>query len=401
MRKLLLTIVLCVLSLSISAQKKELANAKANLKSGKNLEQSENELRKLLLKSDNRNNEKIWLTLFDIIKKQYDQGNEKLYLKQNYDTAKIFLLTGKLFEVLEQYDSLDALPNKKGEVKPRYRKKHADLLNDYRPNLYNGGRFFVNKGQYKEGYKMFDMFIDCIHEPLFTSYDYENQAELLHEAAYWASYCAFKQKNFEAIRHHMTLALRDSVHYCSMLQILTETYKSENDTTRYIETLYEGFTKYPDELFFFRSLVDHLAQNADWKEIVKIANKGLQHDSTSIEFLFPKCSALLNIGNLKECIATGNKIISLNDTLPDVYYHVGLAYFTLATTLEEQIGRRTLKQKKEIKEYFDKARLYMEKYRTMEPDKVLQWSSPLYTIYLNLNMGKEFEEMDRLLKSKK
>jgi len=69
MRNLLLTIVLCVLSLSISAQKKELANAKANLKSGKNLEQSENELRKLLLKSDNRNNEKIWLTLFDIIKK--------------------------------------------------------------------------------------------------------------------------------------------------------------------------------------------------------------------------------------------------------------------------------------------------------------------------------------------
>ena len=36
------------------------------------------------------NNKKIWNILFDAVKKQYEQGNEKLYLKQAYDTAQLF-----------------------------------------------------------------------------------------------------------------------------------------------------------------------------------------------------------------------------------------------------------------------------------------------------------------------
>ena len=41
---------------------------------------------------------------------------------------------------------------------------------------------------------------------------------------------------------------------------------------------------------------------------------------------------------------------------------------------------------------------YLEKYRKIVTDNVSVWGLPLYTIYLNLNMGKQFEEMDRLLK---
>ena len=29
-----------------------------------------------------------------------------------------------------------------------------------------------------------------------------------------------------------------------------------------------------------------------------------------------------------------------------------------------------------------------------------KWGTPLYTIYLNLNMGKEFEEIDRIINQK-
>ena len=34
----------------------------------------------------------------------------------------------------------------------------------------------------------------------------------------------------------------------------------------------------------------------------------------------------------------------------------------------------------------------------MVPDEKGLWGLPLYTIYLNLNMGKEFDEIDKLLK---
>lgn len=397
MRKLVCLYLLLAFSLCAAAQKKELSAARDNLKSGKNLEQSERDLRKLLEKPANRQNEKIWLTLFDIVKKQYDQGNEKLYLKQGFDTARIFVLTGNMFDVLERFDSIDAMPDAKGVVKPRHRRKHATFLNDYRPNLFNGGRFFVNKKKYKEAYRFFDMYVDCISQPLFEQYQYENDARSLYEAAYWASFCAYQQKDSKATLHHTVLALKDSTHYRSMLQILAETYLMERDTTRYLETLHEGFKKFPLDLYFFRNLVVNHAEQQEWKDIIRLSDMGIVADSTVIDFLFAKCTALLNTSHYDESIVMGNRIMNLNDSIAETYYNVGLAWFNKAVLLDKQL-KKTSAQKKQMAEYYRKALPYMEHYRKRDPEKIQRWSSPLYTIYLNLNMGKEFEEIDKLIR---
>ena len=42
----------------------------------------------------------------------------------------------------------------------------------------------------------------------------------------------------------------------------------------------------------------------------------------------------------------------------------------------------------------------MEKYRTLRPDKRDKWATALYNIELNLNLGREFEEIDRILRGK-
>ena len=55
---------------------------------------------------------------------------------------------------------------------------------------------------------------------------------------------------------------------------------------------------------------------------------------------------------------------------------------------------RTNRQK--ILDLYNKALPYLEKYRTLAPDRQDNWISPLYTIYLNLNMGKKFDEIDKI-----
>jgi hypothetical protein len=40
----------------------------------------------------------------------------------------------------------------------------------------------------------------------------------------------------------------------------------------------------------------------------------------------------------------------------------------------------------------------MEQYRKLMPQEKDKWAPVLYRIYLNLNMGKQFDEIDRLLK---
>ena len=66
-----------------NAQKKEISKAKDNVKAGKSLEEAETSMRKLLTDSANKDNEKIWLILFDAVRKQYETVNEQMYLR-NY-----------------------------------------------------------------------------------------------------------------------------------------------------------------------------------------------------------------------------------------------------------------------------------------------------------------------------
>lgn len=386
--------------LNVDAQKKEISAARDNVKKNRNLEQAEQSMRKLLADSTNRSNEKIWLILADAVIKQYDQGNMKLYLKQQYDTSALFNLTRKMFTILESFDSIDAQPDKKGKVSLDYRKKHSELLNGYRPNLFNGGVYFVNKQKYEEAYQFFDMYIDCGRQPLFERFKYDETDKRMPEAAYWAVYCGYKAKDPTKTFHHTYLALKDTAHYHLMLQYLAETYKLEDDTARYVKTLQEGFDKYPTFSFFFPRLVQHYGDLGDWPMVLDISNKALLSDSTDVNYLFTKSTALLNTGKYPECISICDSLIARDDSLADPYYNAGLAWFKQAVELDKLI-KTSAKQRKKVQSLYKSAMPYLVRYRELAPEQKKRWALPLYTIYLNLNMGNEFDEIDKLIREMK
>ena len=126
-------------------------------------------------------------------------------------------------------------------------------------------------------------------------------------------------------------------------------------------------------------------------------DRALATDSVSQLYLFAKSSALLNTGRYEECINVTQKLLALNDSLPEANCNMGLAYYNKALQLEKTT-QRGRKNRRAANEMYAKARPYMERYRQMAPEQKAKWLPALYTIYLNLNMGKEFEEIDRLRK---
>ena len=56
------------------------------------------------------------------------------------------------------------------------------------------------------------------------------------------------------------------------------------------------------------------------------------------------------------------------------------------------------RQKKQIRKLYQQAQSYMETYRQLAPEMKEKWGPALYRIYFNLNLGKQFDEIDRLLK---
>lgn len=400
MKRLTLTIMMAFsffCAVSVSAQKKEISTAKDNVKAGKNLAQAQASMEKLLKDSVNRSNKKIWNILYESVRKQYEEGNEKLYLKQSYDTAQLFNLARHLFVIAQDMDSVEMIPDAKGRTRFEFRKEHAEYLGQIRPNLYSGGLWFIRKQKYREAYQALDQYIHCASIPLFAHYEYRQHDNSMPMAAYWAVYCGYKLKDAQATLHHSYEALKDTTHYNYMLQYLAETYKLEKDTVRYLNSLKEGFEHSPQFPFFFPRLVEYYVEQNQLDSALVVADKALALDAENETYLFTKSSILLNQGKNMESLAISEKLIAKNDSLSEVYYNAGVANFNMAVMLDKntQLSR---KKHEEINRYYSKALPYLEKYRQMEPREMEKWSLPLYTIYLNLNKGKEFDEIDKLMR---
>ena len=382
-----------------SAQKKEIQTAKDQVKAGKNLDQAAASMKKLLADSANRTNRKIWTIYFDAVRKQYEQGNEKLYLKQKYDTAQLFNYTRQLFEVAFQYDSVETAPDRKGRRDFEFRKGHSDYLAHIRSNLYNGGIWFLNKKKYPDAYKFFDCYIECASQPMFKQYNYGVKDKHLPTAAYYAVYSGYKMKDPKATLHHSYEALKDTVHYNYMLQYLAETYMLEKDTARYVASLKEGFKRVPTFPYFFPRLVEYYVVRNQLDSAMKVVNEALTVVPDSDVYLAAKSNLLLEQGKLQECIEVSKKVIEVNQKLGDPYYNAGICYFNLAVE-QDKNSHNSRKVKEQVEENYKKALPYLVKYREMEPKEQGKWAFPLYTIYLNLNMGKEFDEIDKVMKQK-
>ena len=393
---LLLLLLLITLSPCVNAQKKEIAQARTYIKSGKNLDKAEQSMRKLLLDSANVRNIRIYTTLAEIVRKQYEQVNEKVYLKQPYDTAVFFNTAKKLFDTYYKLDSALINYGVKPDANERIRERNSEYLNTYRINLYNGGLYWLRKNDFKKSKAMLDSYLDCHNQPLFSSLNLVESDSVAPLAASRNLYCGYRMQNTSVVMRNKDYALKDTVMLERTLQYLAETYSLMNDTEGYVSTLTEGIERFPRSNYFFTHLIDHYSKASDYEQALKVADNALALDSCETLYLYAKSNILLNIGKNDECIALCEKIISLNDSMPEAYYNAGVAYINKAFAMEKV--RANNKKRQQIKNNYSMSLKYMEKYRAMRPEDKDRWAAALYNIYLKLNMGKEFEEIDKMLR---
>ena len=206
----LLFLLLLLMPSGLSAQKKQLSQAKDYIKSGKNLDKAESLVRAVLADSAEKDNLKAWQMLVETLRKQYEQGNELMYLKQKYDTLSFFVTTRKLFVAAESADSVDAEPDRNGRIKPKYRERNSQYLKTIMPNIFYGGLFFINKKEYRTAYQYFNHYLSLPKLPLFKSLKLPADNDMMISAAYWTMYCGFKLDSAKIILEHSKLAERDT-----------------------------------------------------------------------------------------------------------------------------------------------------------------------------------------------
>lgn len=389
---IILTVIPC-----LRAQKKEISQARDYLKSGENLDKAASLMQGLIEKDTaNRKNTKIYEIWFDAVRMQYDQGNEKLYLKQQYDTAQLYVFTKTMFDIVFE---LDSVVEKYQELKPddKKRRKYAELLNKYRRNLFLGGTHYMRKEDFGQAFTFYDAYVASAGKPILASYDYAHNDPRTIEAAFWATACAHKTNDHMGIFRHAKMAeeINDTTKKLLTKRFEAEAYLSLNDSLEYLAALKEGFNIDPKYKYNFPRLLDYYTDHQMADSALNLSDKALEASPDEPLFLYAKSTVLLNMGRNDECIAISDKLISICDTIAAPYYNVATATLNKAVIIEQS----PQKDKQDLNKLYTTALPYMERYRQLAPDDKERWAPALYRIYLNLNMGKQFEEIDRIMKT--
>lgn len=390
--RILFTILIICSSINMLAQRRQLQEARAIIKSGMNYDQAENIMLKLLADSANLNNPRIYDMWLTSVEKQYDQINEAMYKKLPVDTTKFFELTRRIFTIGERLDSIDMQPDKKGKVHLSYRSDNASRLVTYRPNLFFGGTYHLRKEQLQTAFDCFEMYLDCDRQPLFTGYDFEKNDPRMASAAYWATYTGYRMDDPVLTLRYAREARRDTSKLEYTLQYIAQAWLKLKDSDSYVGTLQEGFDLFPKSPYFFPRLMDYYMGKGNYEKGLAVAEEALQTDSLDDLFLLAKSTMLLNLGRYADCLETSERLIQVNNQMADAYYNAGTACLDIALNMDSR------RHKKQIRKMYQKAQPYMETYRQLMPDAKDKWGPSLYRIYFNLNLGRQFDEIDKILK---
>lgn len=333
---------------------------------------------------------------------QNEAENEKIYLQQKADTAKLFQTALGIYRYILRCDTAETYVLETKHKQRKFRKPHALLVHTYYNNLCAGGRWYYAKRDYKQALQYLLPVLDVPYHPVWTATKNAPVPERYTESAVLAVRSAFLTGDTATVVRFAAEALKDtSAARRLILENVAQTAKLRGDTIAWLAYLEEGLEQYPEVPYFFTDFTDYYTRREDYAASLRLAERMLRTDSVNFLFLTAKSLALINLGRDREAIEAAKLCLLADSTNADTYYYIGASYCNLASSVGIPSNFNSPHYKKattERRNYYLLARPYLERYRELQPDERRRWAPLLYSIYLALNQGPQFEEIQHIMK---
>ena len=395
------------LKAEIKAANKVLKTAQGQLNATDgNINEANRLIQEAMTNPHTASNPDTWYTAGKIQEKFYNQENEKMYLQQAYDKEKFFGSLVKMFDYFIKCDELEQLPNEKGNVVVKYRNETCDLLSRVRINLVSGGVTYFNENNNEKAFELFSKYIDVAEVPMFKQFNYMETDSLLPEIAYYNTLAGLKLEDYNKALKYVDLAMTKEDVAQKAIEYKAISYVNLGDTVNWLNTLKEGVEKYPSVEYFYSNLISYYNDRGNVTDLLSFADDMLAKNPLPI-FHFVKGFLYQNMKNYELAINEYKVCIEQDPNYTGAYRNLGICYCQVAQDLSDaasdlDIKSKAYKEKKEeITSYYRLALPVYEQLRKLDdgtdPDVKNAWTNGLYTCYYMLNMGKEFEEIEKLM----
>ena len=403
MKRVLFSMVLLMAVSFAFAQEKNVKEAKSIAGEVKpDFAKAEQLINEALTNPETKDNAATWDVAGYIQKRINEKEMENAYLRKPYDTLKVYNSVPNMYNYYVKCDELAQIPNEKGKIKNKYRSANSKTILAERPNLINGGIQYFNLNKNEDALKYFAAYVDAATLPMMEKENLLEKDTILPQVAYYATLAADRVGDKDAVMKYAQYALKDKENGQFAMQLLTDAYKAKGDTAKWVEKLQEGIVKFPENQYFFANLVDYYSSSNQNDKAMQFADDMLAKDPNNKLYLYVKAYLYHNMKDYEKAIEFYKKTLDIDPAYAEACSNLGLVYLLQAQEYADKAPAdindpNYATAQAEIKKFYEAAKPYYEKARELKPDQKDLWLQGLYRVYYNLNMGPEFEEIEKMM----
>ena len=403
MKRVLFSMVLLMAVSFAFAQEKNVKEAKSIAGEVKpDFAKAEQLINEALTNPETKDNAATWDVAGYIQKRINEKEMENAYLRKPYDTLKVYNSVLNMYNYYVKCDELAQIPNEKGKIKNKYRSANSKTILAERPNLINGGIQYFNLNKNEDALKYFAAYVDAATLPMMEKENLLEKDTILPQVAYYATLAADRVGDKDAVMKYAQYALKDKENGQFAMQLLTDAYKAKGDTAKWVEKLQEGIVKFPENQYFFENLVEYYSSSNQNDKAMQFADDMLAKDPNNKLYLYVKAYLYHNMKDYEKAIEFYKKTLDIDPAYAEACSNLGLVYLLQAQEYADKAPAdindpNYATAQAEIKKFYEAAKPYYEKARELKPDQKDLWLQGLYRVYYNLNMGPEFEEIEKMM----
>lgn len=183
------------------------------------------------------------------------------------------------------------------------------------------------------------------------------------------------------------------------ISLLAQSYKAKGDDEKYINTLKEGFEKFPSNQALLGGIINYYlldAENAD--EAFKYLKVARENDPNNPQFYSAEAHLYDKVGDKEKAKEKYKKAIEMDSDFFEAYYNLGVLYFNEGVELTDKANQITdnakyQKAKEKADNKFKEALPYIEKSHELKPEDEGIMAT-LKTLYYRLQMNDKYEEIN-------
>lgn len=403
MKRVLLTVALCVAASASFAQKK-VVNEAQSIAKGSNADFGEARtlIKGALENPETKDDAKTWYVAGFIEDQQFNAERAKQILGQQPNEPVMYEALYGILPYFQKAYELDQLPNEKGKVKPKYTKDIKSILSANHVYLFNGGAYYFDKQEYKKAYDFFNQYVEISELPMFAGTQTAEKDSTFMTVQFYAAAAASLAKDSRLAIAALERAKNTPYRQYDVYQYLCYEYgeaRTAHDSVMLEKTFEEGMQVFPDSAFFLNNLINTYIYSNRNEKALEMLNVAIQKNPNDAN-LYNVMGRVYETGLKDYANAEKNFQIALekDPNLTDALSNIGRIYYNQGVNKlsEANMINDSKKYQEELgmaKDLFKKALPYYKKAHEAEPEKMDNMIA-LRGIYYNLNMGPELEAIE-------